>query len=176
MKKIGQGVASELERISNDSDHARIMSRACQVNNRYKAAIEHVYGESAQIFLDHTNSVYIVNKDGVCTLIVYMEESIYAADLNARRELVKLTLREMFGEEIDTFEIYVSRGKYKSRHPFEKKPEQNIDDSSSKNTGFATRELTESEQEYIQHVVSTIEDERLRASIEKAMKADLKRN
>ena len=51
-------------------------------------------------------------------LIVYLEDSLIAAEVDARREMIKLKFLELFGEEIDEFRIRVSRGKYKLNHPY----------------------------------------------------------
>lgn len=118
MEKLGASIPDLLAQMSANNATARLNLRAKQVRARYKEALERVYGSTAQLFLEHTNNVYIMNKDGVRTLIVYVDDSIFAAELNAQRELIKLKLLELFGEDIETFDIFISRGSYKNNHPF----------------------------------------------------------
>ena len=53
-----------------------------------------------------------------------MEDSLIAAEVDARREMIKLKFLELFGEEIDEFRIRVSRGKYKLSHPYREEAEK----------------------------------------------------
>lgn len=100
-------------------------------------------------------------------LIVYVDDSIVSAELNARRELIKLQFLEHYGEAIDEFKIIISRGQYKKNHPFiaEAKPSY-IDE-------VAAVALDEGERAGIAEELEQVEDERLRRSLEKAMIADL---
>lgn len=167
MKKIGMDITHLIADLVGDSEQARINLRANQVRERYKRAIEVVYRETAPLFLAHTNNVYIMTKDGVRTLIVYVDESIFAAELNAQRELIKLHLLELFGEEVESFEIHVSRGKYKKNHPYLSNGEENVAQKAP------SIPLDDNEKEYVSNTVSTVEDNRLRASLQKAMTADM---
>ena len=110
MRKLGKEINQTLAAWESSSEEARINLRIRQVRDRYRRAIEEVYKENAQFHLAHTNSVIITAKRGVKTLIVYVDDSIFAAELNAQRELVWLKLLEMFGEEIDDFQIKISKG------------------------------------------------------------------
>ncbi len=137
--------------------------------------------------LAHTNNVFILRegearpvrrdhddrKDAGATgkgkkLIVYVDESIVAAELNARRELVKLQFFEFFGEEIDEFKILISRGQYKSHHPFAKE-----DATPSWEEHARPVPLDETECATVTAQVAGIEDERLRKAVERAMRTDL---
>lgn len=170
MKKLKSNIEHLIWNLAGDSDQARVNLRATQVRSRYKEVIECVYPATAELFLAHTNNVYIMKKDGVSTLIVYVDESIYSAELNAQRELIKLKLLEKFGERIEDFQIYVSRGPYKNNHPF-------LEESAAgEPTVRGKVELSEEELSKIDSVVSKISDENLRKSFEKAMTADLERN
>lgn len=92
-------------------------------------AIRRTHDQFAQVvdpfILKHTNSVYLTrNKDTQrYDLVVYLDNSTCAAELNARRELIRLKYRELFGVTIDVFEIRISRGAYKDKHPFAPKEE-----------------------------------------------------
>ena len=167
MKKIGADITQLVADLADNSEQARINLRANQVRERYKAAIEQTYRETASLFLAHTNNVYIMTKDGVRTLIVYVDESIFAAELNAQRELIKLHLLQLFGEDVESFEIHVSRGKYKNNHPYLAETGAN----NAANTPAIP--LDDSEKAYVCDTVSVIEDERLRETIRKAMTADM---
>ena len=138
-----------------------------RVQSRYRTVIDHVYKEHAQAILDKTNSVYITDKNSQRLLIAYMEEGIYAADLNAQRELIRLLFLELFGEQLDAVEIYISRGAYKNNHPFTSSTQ------SSKSSQPLKRALTEEERVEVKRLAETIEDATLRANVEKAMTACL---
>lgn len=137
--------------------------------------------------LEHTNSVFILDaadvrtprhdhddrKDAGATgtgkqLLVYVDESIVAAELNARRELVKLQFYERFGEEIDEFKIFISRGPYKSVHPF-----VHNDEPPSYLERAVPVPLSEAERAAVSEQTAAIENPRLRRAVENAMVADL---
>ena len=170
MQKIGQNIEYYLATLTDDQDQARIRLRAHQVKERYKSVIETVYRDTAPLFLAHTNNVYIMNKNDVKTLIVYVDESIFAAELNAQRELIKLKLLEQFNENIENFEIYISRGHYKKNHPYLIE-----DDVNSKRT-YTPVDLDSTERTYISQTVSVLDSTEVRSSFEKAMTASLTLN
>ena len=167
MKKIGADITQLVSSLAGDSEQARINLRANQVRERYKAAIQKTYRDTAPLFLAHTNNVYIMIKDGVRTLIVYVDESIFAAELNAQRELIKLYLLQLFGEDVESFEIHVSRGKYKKNHPY--LTESEAEDA----TKAPSVPLNANERAYVSDTVSVVEDDQLRETLRKAMTADL---
>ena len=170
MKKLGQDIEYYLATLTGDQDQMRINLRALQVRDRYKTVLKSVYRDSSSLFLQHTNNVYIVNKDGLKTLIVYVDESIFAAELNAQRELIKLKLLQLFGEEVEDFNIYISRGQYKNHHPYE------LDQSEKQTCAYQAVPLSESEQEYVKKTTETIESQPLKNSFEKAMTAAMELN
>ena len=137
--------------------------------------------------LEHTNNVFILRqgdarsprrdhddrKDAGATgvgkqLVVYVDESLVAAELNARRELVKLQFFECFGEEIDEFKILISRGQYKAHHPFVKQGEDPSYVESAQPVP-----LDDAERATVTEQLAGIEDERLRKAVARAMIADL---
>lgn len=119
-----------------------------------------------QTFLDHTNNVFIFEKDGRREMHVYVDESIYAAELNNQRELITWRCREEYGEEISCFHIHISRGKHKSHHPFYAKDESLIDQNPSE-------PLSEEEKNRVDIVCEPISDSHLKACFKKAMISDL---
>ena len=167
MGKIAADIANCIDEMAGDSRTARFNLRVNQVRSRYKAVIELVYGDVAPLFLAHTNNVYIMDKKGVCTLIVYVDESIFAAELNAQRELIKLHLLQRFGEPIKEFEIHVSKPHYKNLHPYLSEDSENTDEKPS------AIPLDDTEKSYVSNTVSHIDDKSVREAVRKAMTADL---
>lgn len=167
MKKLATDIQRLLATLTGDDEQARINLRANQVRERYKSAIESVYRDGAALFLAHTNNVYITMKDGVRTLIVYVDESIFAAELNAQRELIRLRLLELFGEDVEQFEIFVSRGPYKGNHPYL------LDQDGAREEAPAAIPLDESERAFVAEAVASIEDRKLRETVQKAMTTDM---
>lgn len=100
----------------------------------------------------------------VFDLVVYVDNSLVAAELNARRELIRLKYREQFRVVIDVFEIRISRGSYKDKYPF-----KNIVEESAPKASI--RELTKAEIQHIDELVSDIPEGTLKESFKKAIKA-----
>ncbi len=131
------------------------------------------FGEVTDKFiLSHVNSVYLMRSkivEGARDLVVYVDNSTIAAELNAQRELIRLKYRENFKLVIDAFEIRISKGEYLKKHPYV--------DGLGKPTEEATSlpELTDEEQQRIEAVVGEVEDERLRDSFRAAMTASKRR-
>lgn len=160
MKSLSDNIADSLSSISHiDAGEIRKAQRVAEVRNIWRDLVE-------DIFLEHTNAVYIFKEDDRTQMHVYMDESIYAAELNNRRELIKLNCRERFGEVIDDFHIHISRGKKKMDHPFAESKTNELD----KKNPIA---LSSEEMERVESSCSHIEDENLRHHFEKAMIADL---
>lgn len=121
--------------------------------------------------LKHTNSVYLLKSQAVPSaydLVVYLDNSTCAAELNARRELLRFEYLDRFGVVIDVFEIRISRGPYKEKHPFNEMPPKQEEPSAP--------ELTEAEKGRIEAMTASIDDPRLRASFQRAMAAQKRRS
>lgn len=131
--------------------------------------IKQVHDQFAQVVdpfvLEHTNSVYLMRSKGsdAHDLVVYVDASLVAAELNARRELIRLKYRELFSLEIDVFEIRISKGRYRDQHPFSEK--------GSAVSSSPPRELAASELEAIDRIVDPLPEGRLKESFVKALKA-----
>lgn len=97
-------------------------------------------------------------------LVVYVDNSLVAAELNARRELIRLKYREQFNVVIDVFEIRISRGLYKEKHPFKEQGRKTY-------TPPVRRELSEEETSSINELVKDISNERIKESFIKAITA-----
>lgn len=159
------------------------VKRRVLINRR----IQRIHDQFSQVvdpfILEHTNSVYLLrhkdvlgdsqpNKDAnkeqsdtqVFDLVVYVDNSLVAAELNARRELIRLKYREQFKISIDVFEIRISRGSYKGKYPF-----RNQDAVSQIDT--QPRDLSDEENERINELVEDIFDKRIKESFIKAITA-----
>lgn len=164
MRKIGSEIQYTVLQMGASSDAARLNMRIQQVRDRYRAAIESVYRDSAPLHLAHTNNVIIKDRK----LVVFVDDSLFAAELNAQRELIKLTLLELFGEEIDDFQIRTSQWKkYRDLHPYL------TESNPGSNGNSPSVPLDSDEMAHVSNAASHIEDEKLRKAFEKAMTADL---
>ena len=182
-----------IEAMGGDSAQVRKSMRASQVRAMWKDLMEANHDEG---ILMHTNSVYIVRrteedyenaqgrmnhapangmddrKDATASglgkqLIVYVDDSMVASELNARRELIKMQFAMRYGEQIDEFKIFVSRGQYRNNFPFRPtEPPSYVEDVPSV-------PLTPQERQSVHERVQVIEDETLRRHIEETMVADL---
>ena len=137
--------------------------------------IEKTHAQFAELvdhfILKHTNSVYLLKSQavpGAYDLVVYLDNSTCAAELNARRELLRFEYLDRFNTTIDVFEIRISRGPYRDKHPFAERL--------SSDTQPKERSLSEEETARIEEMTSAIEDPRLRASFQRAMTAQKRRN
>ena len=178
MRKIGNDISRVIAEMGGDSDEARINMRVRQVLDRYRRAIESIYpAATARLHLAHTNKVIVkdvrtVGRNGesvkVRTLIVYVDESMYAAELNAQRELIKLRLLELFREEIEEFSIRISgKTQYKKEHPY---PDSDSTETDEKSPSIP---LNDDEKEFVSRTVGVVQDIKIQKSLEKAMTADL---
>ncbi len=158
MGKLSVDISKVLNEIGKEDPQAYSAKRAAKVKEMWSACVE-------EMILEHTNSIYILKKEGLKQLIVYVDESIYAAELNARRELIKLKLLQEFNEQIDDFKILISRGNYKKNYPFRKEE--------SLNGSYPSVPLDEEEMKEVEETVSGVENEELREKLKKAMVADL---
>ena len=165
MRKIGGDLRFVVDELSNGSEAARLNFRIQQVRERYRKAIESVYRETAALHLEHTNNV-IITREKVLT--VYVDDSLFAAELNAQRELIKLRLLELFGEEIEDFQIRTSqRRKYREMHPYIIEAAEKADKT------YAHVPLDPDEKSYVADVSAKIPDKTIRETFQKAMTADL---
>lgn len=184
MARIRTLLPQTLSDMGGSMEQAAKASRAAEVRRMWEKVM--LQGGDRYI-LEHTNNVFILDSEDAKPfrsdhddrkdvggtgqgkqLIVYVDESIVAAELNARRELVKLQFFELFGEEIDTFKIIISRGQYKKHHPFMRDGEGG--GSSERVAGIP---LDDEERALVQRQVAAIEDPHLRQVVQRAMISDL---
>ena len=184
MPRLRSVVPDAVRAMGGSPEDVAKIARASSVRRMW-ASIMRAGGDD--YILEHTNNVFILRegdahtlrrdhddrKDAGATgvgkqLVVYVDESIVAAELNARRELVKLQFYEQFGEQIDEFKILISRGEYKRHHPFVAS-----DEPPSYIESATPVTLTEAERATVAAQVADIDNPRLRRAVERAMVADL---
>lgn len=160
MAQLSSGLYSYLSSLGCDEELVKKNQRAIKVREMWSEIVE-------DFFLDHTNSVFIINEDNQKVLIVYVDESIFAAELNGRRELIKLKFLEKFNEKIDEFRICISRGAYKNNYPFK----EEIDPAYKEEAQPIS--LTQEEMNELYQQTENIKSAEVRNSLLKAMISDL---
>ncbi|MCL1799162.1 MAG: DUF721 domain-containing protein [Eggerthellaceae bacterium] len=160
MKKLSEGIKELHKKIGAENPQIKTAQRAAQVCAMWAACVE-------KPLLEHTNSVYIIRDGAYKTLTVYMSDSISAAEVNARRELIKLKLLQDFNEDIHEFKIAISRGRYKQMHPFKQKEQGSGPEEA------LSAPLDPDEAQWVADLASRVGDPVLKASIASAMTASL---
>lgn len=157
-------LSREMERalvaLGADVDRMRIERRAAQVRAMWADIVD-------EPIVRHTNAVYIKRTDEGKELIAYVDESMYAAELNARRELIKLQFLRRYGEEIGTFKILISRGRYKHNYPFARPKEADYDEACT------PQPLQDDQRAALLAALDKVDNPELRKSLERAASADM---
>lgn len=176
MKKLSSNMAAALQGMGGgkDADAARIARRTAAVQQMWAIAVGKMWRdpEAAAMILSHTNSVGIVKeenhrKEQYKKLFVYVDDSIVLTELNALRERIKLLFLAEFQEDVQEFDIRISRGARKKDHPYkEEEPPHYIDRTKAV-------PLTPAELDEVDRRVALVENEDVRRSLRKAMIADL---
>lgn len=157
MRSFSSALQQTLRTTAASSELAAKAARASKVKQMWRDVAD-------EMFLDHTNAVYIVNECGCKVLVVYVDDSMFAAELDARREIIRLKLLERHNEAIDEFRILVSKGAYKRNYPFRDPATEAL------RPGRAYRvELSAAKREELERQCASIADERLRKALLKAM-------
>ncbi|MGI6590752.1 MAG: DUF721 domain-containing protein [Eggerthellaceae bacterium] len=185
MQSFGKGAVELVASLGGSAAEARKAARGAQVRAMWQKLMEHNHDE---FILAHTNNVYIVwatgkpaahgkryrddGKDADATgkgkqLIVYVDDSAVAAELNARRELIKLQFMQHFNEDLDEFKIIISRGRYKQYHPFAAETPPSYEDKAE------PVPLDQHEQRLVEEQAGRIENPVLARSFARAMEKDL---
>jgi len=166
---IGQALQAALAHIDQDSaGEIRKAQRAARVKDMWADLVD-------QSILDHTNGVYIFQdephgegvQESKRVLQVYVDEAIYASELNAQRELIRWKLQEKFGEEVDEFRISVSRSRYRNYYPFK--------EQESTENQF-NHELNQDDIKHIDELCEGIENARIQRAFREAMMSNLRWN
>ncbi len=179
-------------KLSREKVIERIYEQFAQVNNEF--------------ILEHVNAVYLLNplsenpevqqeksnKEAAQDiqkqknpksssfekrLIVYVDNSLVAAELNARKELICFKYLTEFNIKLIKCEINISKGHYRSKYPYKELQAKKsnlitVKNSPQLNKEIVSREtLSSEENEYIDKLTESIEDARLKKSFEQAMAA-----
>jgi hypothetical protein len=121
--------------------------------------------------LEHTDSVVFSVKSKQPCIIVYVESSIWAAELEAQKELYRILLERETNWDIDDLKFYVTR-KVMFKKLFKKRTvekEKGYPSSIKEKTAVP---LTDEEDRYARELVCSITDESLQKGLYKAIKAD----
>ena len=161
MKSVAKGLHGALGSFAKNDELARKTLRAQKVKDMWRGVVE-------PIFLDHTNAVYIIRDEDRKVLIVYVDDSIFASELNARRELIKLKLQQQYNEVIDEFQIKISYGKMKHTHAFKKEV---LDPFYTQKTPSVA--LSVEKKKELEELVASVPNEHVRKALLQAMIDDL---
>ena len=125
MQSIGTGISNLLATF--DSDAAKML-RVAQNNLRFKEAVQSAWSDNpdvADYLLAHTNSLYFKKDETIrkgpdkdedrFVIGVYLDDPTARAELNARREWLRLSLAQG-GNQIDDLLIHPATGNMKERH------------------------------------------------------------
>jgi hypothetical protein len=121
--------------------------------------------------LDHTDSVVFSTKAKQPCVIVYVESSIWAAELEAQKELYRILLEKETKWTIDDLKFYVTR-KVMFKKLFKKRNSEKTQEYSKSKKEKTAVPLTEEEDRYARELVSSVQDKKLQDGLYKAIKAD----
>ena len=164
MNKLKNEITNYFNEIGSSDEVAKKAYRAAQVQNLYKEAIKHVYGDSAFLVLEKTNAVYIMNENDKKKIIIYTCDSMVHADLDSKQEFIKMWLGE-HGEIIDKFELLTSKLGMRRQFPYKEDVAQ-------------MKKSLETQYEFLQIKEDKMTEEQLQsinAEIEKIDNPDLKK-
>jgi hypothetical protein len=116
--------------------------------------------------LEHTDNVVFSTKTKNRSILVYVQNSHWAAELGTQKELYRILLEQETGWEISDIKFLVTR-----KTAFKKffKKRHNEKEQKKKNVAVP---LDEREDGYAREMVSSIKDNELRERLYKAIKAD----
>jgi hypothetical protein len=162
-KKRAVKLGEELSGFIKDNPNARF-TRETRLQRAWEAV-------ATTRILEHTDSVIFSVKSKQPCVVVYVESSIWAAELEAQKELYRLLLEKETGWSINDLKFYVTR-KVMFKKLFKKRnierEKEHTDDVKEK----TAVSLTEEEDRYARELVSSIQDKELQNGLYKAIKAD----
>ena len=144
------------------------------------------------LFLEHTNAVFIFDekKERITkkTLVAYLDDSLFASELNARRQEIIFKIKMKFNEDIDEARIIVSKPQFRKAYPFRKKHDAKdmvgvVYKGRGKSDYIITYdgekiflpllqpEIEELDKHLLQHIDKNIENENIKKSAIHAIKA-----
>jgi hypothetical protein len=116
--------------------------------------------------LKYTDNVVFSTKSKYPCVLVYVENSHWAAELGTQKELYRLLLEQETGWEISDLKFFVTR-KVMFKKLFQKKKGDQQEEART-----TPLPLDEDEDRYARELVSQIKDERLKTRLYKAVKTD----
>jgi ribosome-interacting GTPase 1 len=120
--------------------------------------------------LDHTDNVVFSVKAKKPCILVYVDDSHWAAELGTQKELYRILIEKETGWEIDDLKFYVTR-KTMFKKLFKKQKEKERQEQQGAKIKTAIP-LNEAEDRYARELVSQIQNKQLQEGLYKAIKAD----
>ncbi|MDR2196972.1 MAG: DciA family protein [Coriobacteriales bacterium] len=130
-----------------------------------KAAWEEACGRQA---LEHTDNVTYSKRGQGTVILVYMDDSHWAAELSMSKELLRLKLTRALGQPIDDIIFEVNR-RAALKRVFTKSAREPKEEA----WRVPPEALTSDEERHAREILAGITHEKLRKSLYRAMKADL---
>ena len=167
MKRLKGEIASIIDEMAPTSSAAKITFRANQVHERFKSIIEYIYKGNAPFLLSHINSVYITCEKNKATykdeiaLIIYCDDAMVRTDILSKQHQILLLFKQNYGEDLDRFKSFSSRGNMRKRHPY-------LEEDKNHQKPAIKRSLTDDEKRQILLWGREIEDSDLRKAFLKA--------
>ena len=117
--------------------------------------------------LQHTDNITFSSKAKEPTVLVYVENSHWAAELEAQKELYRILLEKETGFSIPALQFLVTRKSF-----FKKTFMKDNRETKAKQQNEQESRLTEDEIGYAREMVSKIQDKELKMKLYNAIKAD----
>ena len=173
--------------------------RFAEVNDLWRNAVGAVFGgDSADLVLDHTNSVYVMSGEqggnlrrfdrprsetqGAVAgkvLAVYCDDSMVRSELDNRQELLKMKFKEQ-GEDVEALRILPSTRDMKNRHPFREEAVElarpGAPARSFVRPARTARALTEGQLAAVHQSADQVEDPTVRRALYRALLASAARS
>lgn len=172
MKKLGDVLDHQFSTLVQQNKAAAYSQYIARVQHCYKSVIERVFQQSSELILNHTNNVIVKKEHNALIGTIFVDESIYAAELNAHREIILLLFAELGNIALDQVRISVSRGTFKNHHPF---AELLHTDTPPNNTNLSVspatqkEEITSEQYNTFMKQISAISDKRLQMALKDAI-------
>lgn len=173
---VGVGINSFLHELDESDEASKKAFRTAKVQNMFKECIRHIYQDSTFLILQSINAVYILNErdkgmlkkaqpgsKNIKRLIIYTNDSLVYADLDARQEQVKLWFMN-HGEHIDKLELMSSKFQMRRRFPYKSDVEMLKKNLTNEKVSKAKLVLP-SDTSQIDVEIEKIQDEKLQQAI-----------
>jgi hypothetical protein len=156
-------LSSELEGFVKDSSNEQF-SRASQLQRAWEEL-------ASPRILEHTDSVVFSTKTKQPRVLIYVDGSHWAAELESEKELYRILLERETGWEIHELKFLVTR-KAMFKKLFKKREGQKHGGQNKEKQKKTAVPLSKTEDRYARELVSSVQDEELQKRLYKAMKAD----